>query len=94
MTTLPRTRSTDPATSREAEAHMRESGKLAKQQRLALNHVLLNPGYTAREYEFADGLAGIFHRRLVELERMGRVRRGEPRKCRVGNVRAATWWPV
>lgn len=93
---LPLSRATDPATSREAERFMRESGRLAAQHRQVL-HILTNyPGHTAREYDDGGylGTTGIFHRRLVELLRLGKVRQGEPRKSKGSRCRAATWWPL
>ncbi len=93
-------RASDPATSHQAEQHLRESGKLAQQQKDVLWYVKQYPGNTAREYQAEnEGMRssppeGVFRRRLVELERAGLVRRGEPRKCRCGGRQAATWWPV
>lgn len=97
VTDVPRTRNSDPSTSHEAEAFMRSSGKLNAHQDYVLSDVKDFPGYTARELDHRQGPAqgsGMFHRRLVELERKGLVRRGEARKCRIGSTRAATWYPV
>lgn len=91
-----RSRATDPATSHEAEAFMRRSGKLNEQQRHALKWVRQIPGLTAREYQEVAVFAaeGEFRRRLPELVMMNLVRRGEARKCRVGLLKSLTWWPV
>lgn len=90
-----RTRTEDPLPSHQAEKEMRESGAMNAQRQAVLAYVRMYPGDTAREYDAAKILPeGAFHRRLVELMRVGLVRRGEPRKCRVGNRSAHTWLPV
>lgn len=95
MQFIPRTRSGDPETSHEAEAFMRKSGAIRAQYREVLAFVRSIPGLTAREYDERVGaFRGIYHRRLVEMERIGMVRRGEVRKCSRGGRSAATWYPV
>lgn len=94
ITDIPRSRSSDPETSHLAEKHMKESGAVNAQCRYALNTVRAMPGKTAREYGDTSYNEGIFHRRLVELERKGLVRRGEPRKCRISGRQAHTWYPT
>jgi len=89
----PRSRGSDPETSRLAEKHMVESGSLGEQRKRVLAYVRMYPGDTAREYDLSNLTSGAFHRRLVELERMGLVRRGGPRKCSVGGRMAHTWYP-
>jgi hypothetical protein len=90
---IPRTRSTDPDTSRQAELFMRSSGLMNEQQADVLRVVRFRPGETAREYQATNAVEGMFHRRLIELLRKGLVRRGEVRTCRVGGRKAATWYP-
>lgn len=92
---FPRSRGSDPETSRLAEKDLRASGRLSEQRRIILQAVAADPGCTAREYDESEPFSeGMFHRRLVELERLGLVRRGEPRVCRIGNKLAHTWMPV
>ena len=91
----PRSRASDPETSHDAERYMRVSGTLAAQQWEVLWNVRDKPGQTAREYDSDDIFpGGVYHRRLVELERKGLVRRGTVRRCRVGGRNAATWYPT
>lgn len=90
----PRSRSTDPETSHQAEAYMRSTGRLKAQQQLVLGLIRNNPGWTSRELDENFVLDGMAHRRCCELERAKLIRRGEPRKSHGYRVRAATWWPV
>lgn len=87
-------RTTDPETSKEAGRHMVSSGRLKKAQGDALRWVREHPGRTATELAHAVGVFDprVLNRRLPELERLGLVKRGEPRPCRVTSRRAAVWW--
>jgi len=90
---VPRSRSTDPETSREAED--RHAGKAWTHTKWVAQQVQLYPGSTAVELWKACG--GLdrheWSRRLPDAERIGLIRRGEPRKCRVRGVKMVTWWP-
>lgn len=93
MTTL--TRSTDPATSREAAALMDGTGAATAHREACLAEVRRLPGQTAAEIAKAIGLER--HepsRRLPELRTAGRVRNGTSRICAVVGHRSMTWWPV
>jgi hypothetical protein len=88
---IPRSRSSDPITSHEAEAHLRSTGRLGRLQDLVLDLLRQNPGSTARELDSRFILDGVAHRRLIELERKGLVVRGEPRTSKWHDRRAITW---
>lgn len=99
--TPPRARSTDPATSHEAAEHVRRSGLANEQQRQCLAAVVRWPGRTASELA---GNAGAvwkstltrydFGRRLPELRRLGVIRNGVARTCKVTGREAMTWEPT
>lgn len=73
-------------TSREAWAHLNESGTLAERQLAVLGVLCHREPCTATELEVRGGW-----KRLSELERMGLVARGPARACRVTGHRAFTW---
>ena len=88
----PISRNSDPAPSHDAERHLRQSGKLSKQQAEVLWWIKSFPGHTSRELqEMSAWTQELFHRRAVELCRAGLIVRGEPRRCKIGNRLAATW---
>jgi DNA-binding MarR family transcriptional regulator len=96
-TPLPRglTRRTDPETSRIAAERLRASGALGRQAEAVLAAVTRWPGSTAVElarHAQLDRYA--VSRRLPELQRQGRVRRGPPRECTVNGRPQSTWRPV
>ena len=93
--TPPLFRRTDPATSREAAAHMVETGKLGEAQQRVLALVRRSPGLTALMLAEVAGEwdPRVINRRLPELERLGLIRRGEPKRQGTGR-RAVTWWAV
>lgn len=105
---VPATRRTDPSTSLKAEARMRSSGKLGGLQAEVLAAVTRWPGRTAVELavlmgrekgfpiETAPGvkLRQNVSRRLPELAKVNRVRRGKPRVCEVYGSCQSTWYAV
>ena len=83
----------DPDTSREAAEHLRRSGRLGAQQQAVLEALRQCDGATHAELGAFMGLHWLTPaRRLPELERAGRVHKGEPRVCRVKGSRCTTWW--
>ncbi len=90
----PLARHSDPDTSHEAADLIKPS--LNRLRAWAVSCVLATPGLTARELSerHCPGDPKRIDRRLGECERLGTVRRGEPRACTVGGRRAATWWPI
>ena len=83
----------DPDTSREAAEHLRRSGRLGAQQRAVLEALRQCDGSTHAElgrFMGCDWLVAA--RRLPELERLGRVRKGDPRTCRLKGSKCTTWW--
>ena len=77
------------------------SGDAATNREKVLQLVRDNPGFTAVELDERQG--GLYceqvtrheiSRRLPELRKAGRVRNGEPRKCRVSGSKQLTWYAV
>lgn len=91
---FPRARRSDPASSHAAAAHGEKTGALAAQM-AQVNAAVNNwPGHTSRELALemkADRY--MIARRLPELERLWKVRKGAIRDCTAGGRPAATWWP-
>ena len=97
----PASRSSDPETSHLAEQEINPTGKRAKQQETVLNFVTILPGRTAREYawehdalELPEDYREVFHRRLPELEKAGKIKKGQARTCSIGKRKAVTWYPL
>lgn len=70
----PRSRTSDPASSKRAEQRIRESGALRGQQKIALDLVKEFPGKSSKElshlgtldrYQMARRLSDLFHANLV-----------------------------
>ena len=102
-----RHRSTDPETSKAAAEEITTSGTAARQAEQVLDLVRRQPKSTSKELAFVAALNAStrsldYHaiaRRLPELERAGKVKKGPPRKCTQlimnGKRRkAVTWEPV
>jgi len=91
----PLTHRGDPQTSREAAEHLRRSGRLGAQQQAVLEALRQRDGSTHAELSEAMGIHCLTPaRRLPELERMGLVRKGSARVCRIKQSRCCTWWVV
>lgn len=90
----PLVRRTDPETS--AEGARSIVGKLNKLQADTLAALRRNRGMTANELAHVEGQPDprIFNRRLGELVRKLKVRKGKGRKCGRTGRRCITWWPV
>lgn len=61
----------------------------------AMSALLIDPGATANEVHARAGRdrRNNMGARLIELELMGLVRRGDGRRCRVSGQECITWWP-
>lgn len=70
----------------------RPDEKLNQQCSIALHRVSETPGLTAGEWEAYIGDSS-FHKRLSDLARLGRLVRGDKRKCMVSGRPAVTWHP-
>ena len=92
---IARARNTDPETSHQAAAQVERSGKAAMRRSMLASYVKEHPGLT--NGEIADALPEIGYqettRRMGEVEKLGLIRRGEPRVCSVHGTKQATWWP-
>jgi hypothetical protein len=86
-------RNNDPETSAEAASSVMPELSELQSQVVAL--VKAYPGRIVRELAELHGDADFRRvgRRLNEVERQGRIRRGEPRVCAYTNRRCTTWWP-
>lgn len=84
-----------PTTSREAAVSYNNSPRSGQVRTLVRAMLDQNPGLTSRELAANTDQVSheSFHKRLPELERLGKAHRGEPRKCRVTGRRATTWQP-
>lgn len=83
----------DPETSHEAARKLSQSGRLTGQRRAVLEALRQCNGATHAELGEAMGVHWLTPaRRLPELERIGLVRRGEPRLCRVKGSRCTAWF--
>ena len=90
----PRSRTTDPNTSHKAEREMRQSEHLGTQLAEVLELVRAHPGWTTRELAGGDqGAKHRYSRRLSDLKRLGHVKSGWPRPCRINGRTCSTWWP-
>lgn len=90
-----RSRRTDPPTSRVAGANHEASGKAGTHRQLVADAVTRWPGRTSAELAAACGLDRYeVARRLPEVERAGRIRRGAARRCQTNGNSAVTWWPT
>lgn len=94
-------RNTDPHTSHEAAFEHEISGRACTNRELVCALVELHPGHTSRELvehvalthrQFLDRYE--IARRLADLERLGKVRKGAARECGAGGRAAVTWYPV
>ena len=80
-------------TSIEAAERHEGSGKAAAHRSQVFAGVLEWPGRTSRELAAQIGMdRHEVARRLPELERMGWVWKGDPRKCEIGGTTAYIWW--
>ena len=90
----PKARRTDPVTSHEAADHAEATGTIGYQQECVAALVRQHPGNTSAELATV-GFPGLdryaIARRLPELVRLGKVRRGEIRVCSESGRRAVTW---
>jgi hypothetical protein len=102
MDFMPASRTTDPETSHEAERLHTILGKRSVRCRQVLTLVALHPGSTTGEmsrqmvWKFPDlpiaTAVEAPHKRVVDLEAKGLVRRGNPRKCKETGSERLTWW--
>lgn len=90
----PMARRTDPSTSHEAAAVLRNTGMHVTQQDVAAALVSSYPGKTYRElwerYEQRD--SGVFENSVGLMRRLGEVAtKAEKRICTISGRRAVTW---
>ena len=91
--TTPRTRSNCPASSHHAEARLRKSGRLSRQQQIVLNRVVAFPGLMASQIAdliASSSVASVFaHGSDSNYKRIGQVQKRRSDLCHpdVGLVR-------
>jgi hypothetical protein len=94
----PKARRTDPITSHLAAEHAEQTGTISRQQTIVAELVCRHPGNTSAELAWSEDAKGLdryaIARRLPELERLGLVRKGEPRICSESGRLAVTWEPI
>lgn len=90
----PLARAGDPITSHLAAEKIRPH--LAALHEWTVRCVTETPGATQGELgrKYCENDPRKIGRRLVEVERMGLLRRGDIRKCSISGRPAVTWWPV
>lgn len=83
----------DPATSRQAEAAITESGGRQTQADIVLSIVREHGGLTSAELtQFCDLDRWQIARRLPDLEANELVTKGNARRCTVTNKASVVWW--
>ena len=83
----------DPATSRQAEAAITQSGARQTQAELVLDLVREHGGLTSAELtQFCDLDRWQIARRLPDLEANGLVIKGNARRCTITNKASVVWW--
>lgn len=96
-------RGSDPESSKLAAEEIVASGTHAVQKQFVLSVLSTHDGATSRELaryaatvvgQDINALVHIIGRRLPDLEKDKRVRRGPQRTCTVGQRQALTWWIV
>lgn len=95
ITATPAARATDPESSHLAAEGVTANGQRGAQQQAVLAAVRRWPGLTSAELAQRMGVSRyVPGRRLSELETAQKVRKGEIRRCAIGNRSAVTWWPA
>jgi len=92
----PAARRTDPTTSHLAAAEHERTGRRSGNTQRVAEVVASFPGLTAIELHDLGRTEMDRHewsRRLPDAERLGLVRRGRARECRVSGHQSMTWWP-
>jgi hypothetical protein len=87
-------RHSDPATSHEAASRHEQSGKAQSHRQQLLEAVHFYPGKTSAELAVLCSLER--HeaaRRLSDLERAMKVKKGSARRCSINGTSATEWWP-
>jgi hypothetical protein len=94
-------RGSDPESSKLAAEEIIDSGGHTAQKQFVLRALSMHDGATARELakymatlveRDINALVHVIGRRLPDLEKDRRVRRGPQRTCVVGKRQALTWW--
>jgi len=91
---MAKARRTDPDTSHEAAATVNATGTAGGQRMACLAYLTARPGQQFTAAEIANALGMERHapsRRLPELRKMGLVKNGPARTCRVQNTQSLTW---
>tara|TARA_Y100000361_G_scaffold152627_1_gene172514 strand:+ start:499 stop:861 length:363 start_codon:yes stop_codon:yes gene_type:complete len=90
-------RKSDGDTSKAAAASVTKSGKASRQRRAVLRAVIVHPGKTTAELAVKMSTPSnvvsrqVPGRRMIELERLGWVTRGDSRFCSVNGTKARTY---
>lgn len=91
----PRARNTDPDTSHQAAAMMRDTGTAKKHGQIVYEQIIAGPGRTAGELAaFCPFDSAEVTRRIADLRESGLVESRDSRKCSVKGRKMQTHWPV
>jgi hypothetical protein len=91
----PYSHTNDPSTSKEAAQRLVSSGSHSTQKRQVLEALEILDGATSGELADLMGVHWLTPaRRLTELERENKVRKGAAKICRIKGTRCITWWLV
>jgi len=91
---VPKAHVGDPMTAFAAADRAEASGMAQTHRETVLRAVQERPGATSREIAVQTGMnRHAVARRLPELEREGRIRKGPTRKCEIADTMAVTWTP-
>lgn len=86
-------RANDPESSFIAAEANEMSGRRRAQKLLTVAAVLAHPGSTSRELHELTGIdRHTLGRRLSEVAKDGKIKRGEQRVCTFAKTPAVTWW--
>lgn len=89
-----RARASDPETSHLAATEVENNGAASAHRSVIAAYLRSNPGKTNAEIAEGSGLDyAQVHKRMVELEREGRIIRGAQRKCAVHQRLMIAWYP-
>lgn len=89
-----RARANDPETSHIAAEQIESNGTAHDHRNIIAAYLKTNPGKTNAEIAEGSGLDyARVHKRMVELERAGRIIRGAHKKCPIHQRQMLTWYP-
>lgn len=93
--TKARSRTQDPQTSHDAAEWMEEDGKCDGMRAIVFGMIQQHPKHTAGEIAAVEGVPREkIAKRFRELERLGAIRAGVARPCKISGRPCLTWYAV